>query len=210
MSIDITIPGGETRRLLTGGKYCPEDIEVTAEGTQLPALTNPAVEEEIFEGKETIDETGAVKTGTFTLASELTTQDSLIAQIKTALQGKAAGGSAGVSTCSVRCDLPYSEIYAIFYSAMENGQITTKIKTYHDNIAKEDDDEMIIGYYVELADVVVGSTIHCWMEQDPSIFSFETSGAVQGEIHEQLTDDGYPFLSFQILSDATINVTYAE
>lgn len=96
MSIDITIPGGETRRLLTSGKYCPEDIEVTAEGTQLPALKNPAVEEEIFEGKETIDETGAVKTGTFTLASELTAQDSLIYQIKTALQGKTAGGGGEV------------------------------------------------------------------------------------------------------------------
>ncbi len=33
MSIDITIPGGESRRLLTAGKYCPEDIVVTAEGS---------------------------------------------------------------------------------------------------------------------------------------------------------------------------------
>lgn len=29
---NISIPGGESRRLLTGGKYCPADILVTAEG----------------------------------------------------------------------------------------------------------------------------------------------------------------------------------
>lgn len=29
---NITIPGGESKRLKTGGKYCPEDILVTAEG----------------------------------------------------------------------------------------------------------------------------------------------------------------------------------
>ena len=29
---NITIPGGESKRLLTGGKYCPADIVVTAEG----------------------------------------------------------------------------------------------------------------------------------------------------------------------------------
>lgn len=91
MSINITIPGGEKRRLLTGGKYCPENIDVTAEGTQLPTLENPAAEDEVFLDKQVIDQSGTVKTGTFTLSSELSTQDSLISQIKTALQGKAAG-----------------------------------------------------------------------------------------------------------------------
>lgn len=30
--INISIPGGEKKRLLTGGKYCPDDIVVEAEG----------------------------------------------------------------------------------------------------------------------------------------------------------------------------------
>ena len=30
---NISIPGGESKRLLTGDKYCPDDILVTAEGT---------------------------------------------------------------------------------------------------------------------------------------------------------------------------------
>lgn len=94
MSINITIPGGEKRRLLTGGKYCPEDIlvEAGAGGVELPELENPAAESEIFLGRETIGEDGSIKTGTFTIDTELTAQDSLIAQIKSALVGKAAGG----------------------------------------------------------------------------------------------------------------------
>lgn len=32
----INIPGGESRRLKTGGKYCPADILVTAEGSIIP------------------------------------------------------------------------------------------------------------------------------------------------------------------------------
>ena len=30
--ININIPAGEKKRLLTGGKYCPDDIVVAAEG----------------------------------------------------------------------------------------------------------------------------------------------------------------------------------
>lgn len=32
MSINITVEGGSSKRLLTAGKYCPEDIVITAEG----------------------------------------------------------------------------------------------------------------------------------------------------------------------------------
>lgn len=32
MSIEITVQGGTSKKLLTGGKYCPEDIVVTAAG----------------------------------------------------------------------------------------------------------------------------------------------------------------------------------
>lgn len=34
--INISIPGGEKKRLLTGGKYCPDDIVVEAEGGGVP------------------------------------------------------------------------------------------------------------------------------------------------------------------------------
>lgn len=48
--------------------------------------------ETAFEGETFHDKTGAPKTGTFTLATEMSEQDSLIDQIQRALQGKAAGG----------------------------------------------------------------------------------------------------------------------
>lgn len=62
-------------------------------GVELPDLTNPASNSEVFSGKEFIDESGDKQTGLFTIADELSDQDYLIAQIQTALQGKTAGGS---------------------------------------------------------------------------------------------------------------------
>lgn len=51
--------------------------------------TATATEDTVFAG-QTFGADGALKTGTFTIESELTAQDNLIAQIQTALQGKAS------------------------------------------------------------------------------------------------------------------------
>lgn len=61
-------------------------------GVDLPELPNPATETEVFAGKEYIDGTGDKKIGAFTIDAEMTEQDSLLAQIRTALVGKTAGG----------------------------------------------------------------------------------------------------------------------
>ena len=49
MSIDITVQGGTSKRLLTAGKYCPQDIVVTAEGgggaNQIDALLDGSLTE---------------------------------------------------------------------------------------------------------------------------------------------------------------------
>ena len=63
-------------------------------GVDLPSLLNPANVDEIFATKEAIDENGNVMTGTFTIDSELSTQDNLILQIQTALQNKASAAPA--------------------------------------------------------------------------------------------------------------------
>lgn len=59
-------------------------------GVVLPTLTSPATASELFANKELIDSNGNKVTGTFTIDSELTTQDDLITQIQTALQNKAS------------------------------------------------------------------------------------------------------------------------
>lgn len=41
---NITVPGGTSKRLLTGGKFCPEDIIVTAEGE---AVKEPVSEKDV-------------------------------------------------------------------------------------------------------------------------------------------------------------------
>lgn len=86
----ITIGGRATVRLPTAGKYCDRDIVITAEGVDLPELSNPGTAEDLMAGKELLDGEGKIVTGSFSLEPELSTQDALIEQIKTALQNKAA------------------------------------------------------------------------------------------------------------------------
>lgn len=59
----------------------------------VPELVSPGAASDLMAGKQLIDGDGKVIDGTFTLAEEMTEQDSLIAQIKTALKGKTVGGS---------------------------------------------------------------------------------------------------------------------
>ena len=72
MSHNITIDGGTSKRLPVAGKYCDQDIVVEA----------------------TIPDQ-------YLAEAEVTAQDTLIANILTALEGKAAGGGASIETCTV-------------------------------------------------------------------------------------------------------------
>lgn len=73
----------------------PSDYIVTTDAT--------AEAGEIMEG-ETAYVNGSKVTGTFTIDDELTTQDDLIAQIATALEGKAAGGGIDTSDATATSD----------------------------------------------------------------------------------------------------------
>lgn len=64
-------------------------------GIELPSLTNPANESEVFKDSEYINQLGNKKVGTFTLEEEITAQDNLIAQIQSALSGKVSGENSG-------------------------------------------------------------------------------------------------------------------
>lgn len=89
----LTINATGDTTLHTAGKYCEEDILVKvpeAGGIELPELTNEGAASDLLFGKELIDDEGNKITGTFTIDNELNTQDTLIANIMTALEGKAA------------------------------------------------------------------------------------------------------------------------
>lgn len=95
MSYDFTIPRGESRRFPVGGKYCADDITVTAEGggVELPELANPGGANDLMEGTQLLDGEGRIVEGAFTIRDEIDEQGSLIDQIKTALAGKVVIGA---------------------------------------------------------------------------------------------------------------------
>lgn len=86
----------EKKTLKTGGTYCEDDITVDyTGGVELPALTNEGAAADLMEGKQLISGAGEVVSGSFTLRGEMTEQSALLARIKSALAGKAAGGGGG-------------------------------------------------------------------------------------------------------------------
>lgn len=74
----------------------------TTGGATLPTLTNEGDASDLLSGKQLIDGDGEVVTGTFTIDSELSTQDSLIAQIQSAVNSlPEAGGEQATPVISV-------------------------------------------------------------------------------------------------------------
>lgn len=66
-------------------------------GTDLPELTNPGTDSELFLGKELIDSDGNVVTGNFTIDNELSSQSNLLSQIETMLENKSIGSGINFS-----------------------------------------------------------------------------------------------------------------
>lgn len=69
-----------------------QDVIIVQSGTELPELSNAGTPPDLMLGKELIDGEGNVVIGAFTLANELSAQENLITQIKSALIGKASDG----------------------------------------------------------------------------------------------------------------------
>lgn len=146
---NIQVQGGTTVRLKTAGKYCDRDILVSAEGVDLPALSNEGTADDLMQGKQMISGAGAVVDGKFTLANELNAQDSLITQIREALKGKAAGG--GGST---------EPDYKSLYQRVEYIQSTTGCRIDTDIFADNETGMELIAKYPTLADrVPMGSRL---------------------------------------------------
>ena len=86
-------------------------------GVDLPELPNPATDSEVFAGKEFIDNSGDKKIGAFTIDAEITEQDSLLAQIRTALVGKTAAGGSEVPMQEKTVNITENGTHEIFPDA---------------------------------------------------------------------------------------------
>lgn len=89
-----------TKTVMQNGTYNASDenldgyetVTVNVPGVTLETLVNPAGASDIIKDKEAYDDEGNAITGSFTLETEISTQDNLISQIQSALQGKAGSG----------------------------------------------------------------------------------------------------------------------
>lgn len=90
---------------MTFGEFTTNISGIT--GVELPSLDNPATNAEVFEGYEVIDGKGQKQTGTFTIESELDTQDTLITQIRSALRGKALPPGSAANPTALKKDVNF-------------------------------------------------------------------------------------------------------
>ena len=104
-------------------------------GTDLPELTNPALAEEIFLNKEAIDADGNIRTGTFTIDSELNEQDDLLTQITSALEGKASG----VSLPTLTTPATESEVFEGSEYINQSGNKKTGTFTINQELSAQDE-----------------------------------------------------------------------
>ena len=85
------IPSKSTQTAVSPGVYTTGAVTVAAIPDQYITTTDATANADEIMSGETAYVNGSKVTGTFTIDNELNTQDSLISQIQTALQGKATG-----------------------------------------------------------------------------------------------------------------------
>ena len=102
------------------------------------AITNYTTDATATAAKIFIDETAYVNgnkiIGTFTIDDEIATQESLINQINTALEGKSAGSGGTTATAPDTCTFTLSHVandtnLRFYYTAWENNTVVSKILT---------------------------------------------------------------------------------
>jgi hypothetical protein len=97
----------------------------------IPELDNEGIAGDLMSGKELVGSDGEVVVGTFSIDSELNTQDGLIAQIQAAVDSLPEAGGGGSSTiesvtCTVLEDGPCMYYMGEFYYVNDSGICTKK------------------------------------------------------------------------------------
>ena len=123
--VNITSPEGVT--LATEKTIVNSNIKITIDESLLGNDTSDATAEanDILSGKTAYTADGKV-TGSFTIDSELTEQDSLIAQITSALEGKAAdsgSGSVSYDTCTIFITMPAGDLFGYCFTCFDGNAI---------------------------------------------------------------------------------------
>lgn len=173
MAVNKVVYGGKTVIDLTNDTVSPSDLMsgVTAHGAN-----------------------GQTITGTFSLDTEMSAQDNLIAQIKTALEGKASGGGSGGASyelSSVDFDNGGDWISVHYAATLSNGGIILRVV----------DNNLGGGSGFEINAVIKGTNI--WVETADT-YDWVCSGATLEEIREN-TATGVVRWSFKI-TDSTSTI----
>lgn len=120
----------ELQNLIDLANNLPE----ASSGVVLPTLSNEGIADDLVIGKELIDSTGDIVTGTNPYEKTATdnivmAETDLIAQIQTALKGKSGSGSNNLKMCKIdfTLDYPIAKGVECLHSTIENGQITQKV-----------------------------------------------------------------------------------
>lgn len=111
----------------------------TDEGDRvLVDLTGDSVTPETtFAGAKGHGADGEPFTGTFTIDNELATQDNLIAQIQSALFGKAVGDGVGIELCEVKLSSTFNGAVYLFWTAFASQNLPFQPNTYMLNEGEE-------------------------------------------------------------------------
>ena len=93
-----------------------------AGGVELPELTNEGTASDLLSGKELIDGDGNKVTGTFSIETELSIQDDLIAQIQAVVDNlpEATSGGSTIELCTVQFTISYKKNSCSMYYTDEN------------------------------------------------------------------------------------------
>ena len=117
-------PSKSSQTAVASGVYTTGTVTVAAIPNEYITTTDAnAASGDIMKDK-TAYVNGSKVTGSFTIDSEINTVDSLVSQIATALQGKAAGGGSGggaVEMCTATLRLSFTGMRVVMYQS--NGEI---------------------------------------------------------------------------------------